>query len=1011
MGCTVMSNINFDNPWLLLVAVPLIVLFTVPFVIAVRKDNRNWHNITSQVMHIVLAIIIGFAAAGTNFTTVLTKTEVYIVADVSYSANKNLDTIDNIIKSQIELPKNSQVGLITFGKNYELLSELTEQAKLESVSKSIEEGTIDDSETNIAPALYYAGSLFGEEAIKRVVLITDGKQTDEADTSAMRRAVDTLEAQGVKVDAYFIDDNMSADAPEIQISKAEYTRSTFLNHEEQVIVTIQSSVATDAMIYLFKDGEVLEDSTRAPELEVGQNRVEMDLDTTESGWHNYEIRIRAVPETNDTSDFNNSYTFTQNVANNKNVLIITGDWNDTQLLVDQYAGSAAVDIYENANAISVGDRYSYFNRIHAEYENVNYYTFAEVNENSNLYKAGGAKAVPITIDELCLYDEIVLSDVDVRTIANPELFMRNLEVVVSNLGKSLITLGNTYIGDATELNDNLDKLSTMLPVNYKSSSEDKKYYVIAIDVSATMNGARLDGAKSVAKKLISTLQDDDMLSVLGIYGNVNYFREPTPFTNNAETIQSLYNLINKIEIQQGTNFSNAFNQIYEKLSGVYQNYSNKQIMFITDGVSSTSDYNNTTQLVTNLFKDFGAITSVFDVGRSVDTPAAEPNLPAGAPNRSNAAYQFLDSLCNICTDENGERYSDYNYCNMVSAEQIPETTFGAMFEQIFETKQDNKATRIIVKRRADDVMENMPQTDANMPNVTGYYVGRAKGSAVDVLNLNHAVLSNGAIDERALYAYWNYGEGRVATFTCSPTGNWLTNWNQTAATDSEKSLTQTFLDNMMEVNVPKSKADYPYAFTALQTGSSTSVTITPPRSTDSTSILRLSVSIKVWHIESDDLLNTDEIEPIIDADMSLSKDHFAYTFASSEMGKYKIEVTYKNGLTDQEYLSVAVFDVAYANEYNSFTGYEASPLYRAINGRGQVIVPEEVDGVLQYGKLVLENEEYEIGTYTNDYTIPLLVVAVVLFIVDIIIRKLKWEDIVSFFGGFKKTQTTGGKKQ
>ena len=196
-----MSSINFGNAYLLLIAVPLIVLFTVPFVIAVRKENRNGHNIASMVMHVAMAIIIAFAAAGTSVTSVLTRTEIYVVADVSYSANKNLDTIDNYIR-RLNLPKNSKVGLICFGKDYELVCAPDDLSRI----KSVKTAEVDDSQTNIAEALDYAGTLFNRDVIKRVVLITDGRQTDERDGYAMRRAVDSLENRDIKVDAIFLDE-------------------------------------------------------------------------------------------------------------------------------------------------------------------------------------------------------------------------------------------------------------------------------------------------------------------------------------------------------------------------------------------------------------------------------------------------------------------------------------------------------------------------------------------------------------------------------------------------------------------------------------------------------------------------------------------------------------------------------------------------------------------------------------------------------------------------------------
>ena len=73
--------------------------------------------------------------------------------------------------------------------------------------------------------------------------------------------------------------------------------------------------------------------------------------------------------------------------------------------------------------------------------------------------------------------------------------------------------------------------------------------------------------------------------------------------------------------------------------------------------------------------------------------------------------------------------------------------------------------------------------------------------------------------------------------------------------------------------------------------------------------------------------------------------------------------------------------------------FDAAGLNRVIGTDGTVT---------ENGKLEIVNDDKELGTYTLDLTVPLLIVCVVLFAVDIIIRKLKWSDIVSLFKKVKK---------
>ena len=94
-----MSSINFDNPFLLLIGIPLLLIAIIPFVIAIRKDNRTINNVISFIIHIVISLIITLAMAKTTYELVITETNIYVLADVSYSSNNNLELIDEYIEN------------------------------------------------------------------------------------------------------------------------------------------------------------------------------------------------------------------------------------------------------------------------------------------------------------------------------------------------------------------------------------------------------------------------------------------------------------------------------------------------------------------------------------------------------------------------------------------------------------------------------------------------------------------------------------------------------------------------------------------------------------------------------------------------------------------------------------------------------------------------------------------------------------------------------------------------
>ena len=950
-GCIVMSNINFDNAYLLLIAIPLIVLFTVPFVIAVRKDNRNGHNIASQIMHVVMAIIIAFAAAGTTITSVLTRTEIYVVADVSYSANKNLDTIDNYIK-KLNLPRNSKVGLICFGADYELVCKPGDLSRI----KSVKSANVDDSQTNIAEALEYAGTLFNRDVIKRVVLITDGRQTDERDGYAMRRAVDTLENKDVKVDAIFLDDKLSENAREVQISSAEFTRSAFKGREEEVIVSVRTNYAVNAAMYLYKNEILVQ--RRAIALTEGINSVEMTLDTDESGTYDYEVVVEAD---GDVSGYNNNYRFTQTVADEIKVLIVTSVWEECEELINQFGGNASIDIYENA-AYRLFDKNEYAAK-YVNNDKINLYCFTEGLTTAN-YPNLVARSVPVTIEELCKYDEIILSDVDITDIKNATEFVKNLDTVVSTLGKSLVTLGNMNIQYREE--QELRDLNKMLPVRFGNNDEAPKLYTMVLDASRSMEGDRISAVKKIAAGILNSnmLSNTDEVLIITFYGDVEPLTQaPRPASQREELI----NLIENIEVKQGTVIGKGIEWAYRIIKDL--DYSDKQVVLISDGLNLSGD-DDPVEVVREMYSE-GIVTSVVDIGRNgdngVDSSTGEPN-PSGS-----VSAEALALLRDIKTEGHGS----YNYINALALEgQVPDNVFGEMAEKLSGDVVLGVDATVKINRQIDDVLAGL---QGGMPDITGYVCSSAEASATTVLQINHV---NGAKEKTVpLYSYWKYGNGKVSSFTTSfyfGAGDMnIRYW--------EGEVAEVFFDNVFVTNVPNEKNESPYQLDVIQESSYTRVQIVPPNLH-----FNARATVKV----------TNPAGEVTEREMSFDSYYYYYEFESAVEGKYDIEVTYS--YNEADYAARSAVNVSYSSEYDAFAEYEANTLHKALNGRGQVSVD---------GKLTIENDKNESGTYVIDLALPLLIVTVVLFVVDIVVRKLKWEDVVSFFGGFRKSQAgSGGSK-
>ncbi len=886
-----MTSINFDNVYLLLIAIPLLAILAVPFFLAVRKDNRNGHNIASGVLHAFLAILIAFAAAGTNLVTVVTETDVFVVADVSYSENRNYDAIDSYIRNvEKALPQNGKLGVVCFGKNSEVLTGMG--GKLKSVKSS----TVDKSETNIVEALEYTGGLFEGDVVKRIVLITDGGISDTSDADALKHAVEALRAESVYVDAIYVDSNLPEGEKEVQVSGVEATKTVYLNHKETALATIQSNSNANVIVSLYRNGAEI--SQKAVSLTLGLNSVSFDLDTQTVGTFEYEVRVAADE---DSSPYNNSYYFSQTVSGTVNVLLVTDLESDEQAARELYGEDATIDAYVKK------------------------------------------KDVPYSVEDLCKYDEIMLANVDVRTLTNSTMFVKSIDTVVSMFGKSLVTFGNLSIQNQTD--EVLQELDNILPVRFGNNDQDPKLYTIVIDSSRSMyQVSRLAIAKKAATQLVEMLDENDYVCVVTFYGDVQVVQSPVRISLNRDDV---IDKINKIQPYQGTLIGIALEEAYNLM--VNLPFSEKQIMLISDGVSYAGATEGETKTPLEIVDDLYAskvTTSVLDVGR----------------RSSNYTQEAMEKAEKLLKDIPEHGNGKYYYCD--DPELLTDIMFGDIADDLTESVVE-KTTQVNINRKYDQVLSGL---DSEFSEIGGYYVANSKASANTILTVDYQK-SNGGFVSVPLYAYWNYGNGKVSSFTSSLSSGWLDGWRSSG-------VYEPFFGNVFSENTPSGKIDHPYTLDVALEGKYATVTLTPV-SLHADAAASVAVTLPGGEIVSGTFVQEASL--------------YEYRFAVPDAGNYAVSVTYSYG--GNEYAASADFILSYKEEYNSFAVFDASILYRSIGGEG--IVSED-------GNLTIENDLADIDMYTAKLTLPLLIVCAVLFVADIVIRKLKWSDIKSLFGRGKK---------
>lgn len=867
-----MRNISFDNPWLLIAFVPMVLLLVIPYVIAIKRGNRAKAPKISLALHIVICLLVTLALAGMSTTTVMTETNVFVVADVSYSSSRNLDLIDEyIVELQDKLPRNSKIGIVCFGKDVTLLTEMGGEIK------SVSEVSVDASATDIASALNYTAELFPEDVIKRIVLISDGKETNNDGSIGLINAIESLSNANIAIDAIYLDNNIGEDAKEIQLSDVEFTKSTYLGRDNSVSVLVQSTYDTQATLELTKNGTLY--SQKAVNLTRGYNIVNFRLDTSSEGENNYEVQING--QETDESDLNNSYSFTQSVSGKIKVMLVTTRADDVDKVASIYGDSAEIVSFVN-------DR-----------------------------------NIPTTVEELCEYDEIILSSVDVRELNNVSAFIDSLHKAVFNFGKSLVTAGDLSLQNKTS--DDLNMLEDMLPISYGNNDNNPKLYTLVLDCSRSMQMAsRLIMTKEAAIQLLDLIQPTDHIAIVAFSGDVTVMQAPVPASNKGALIE----MIQGIQPSQGTFIGKSLSVANDLMKDLP--YDNKQVMLISDGMSYSLENDNPVQVAKSLRSNGIRVSTI------------NPRSAEGA-----------STLQSIASSGGGRYYE------IQDEEKIKEFIYDEMADVITETVIESMSA-VRIDKPNDDLLHGI----GAVPSVLGYVYSKHKPTANTVLSVNYP---NSDIYS-PLYSYWEYGSGKVSCLTTSLTGRWAQLW-------TEDSNGFTFLSNVSTAITPDERIDYPYTLSVRFDGIDASVEIIPAS-------LNPYATVEVTITSPD---GTSETRML-----TFDSTKYFCDFKTSEIGKYTIDVKYTNG--GNIFISSEVIDIPYPPEYNMFALYDSSSLFSAIRDRGTVSegsVPEIV------------NDEKRVATYTLSFVIPFLIAAIALFVIDIIIRKLKWRDIVTLINKLK----------
>ena len=877
-----MNNFKFNNPWLLFLIIPLVILIVVGFFMMKKEKRYTKKNIISFSLHLVIAVLISVAFADPSYLTIDKETELYILVDASASEKTSLDRLDKAVKdvtSAALTTPNTKVGVIPFAKEAKTLVELG--GSFNSLNDAYNDETFDYTATNLESALIYTAEKFNEDSYKRIVLISDGNETD----GEAINTIETLMQEGITVDVI----NLDADFPvEISLTGINYTDNTYLNREEKVEPLINASTPSNVTIELYKNDHLVE--TKNTYLSGGLNVVDFSLDTSSSGSFKYRVEIKEQKGSafNDTFKENNSRSFIQNVSGDFEVLFL----GKTESELTKFKELAALPQEAKID--------SYINK-----------------EN-----------VPYTLEDLIKYDEIIFSNTDLATLNNYAEFVNNLSTAVKVYGKSVFTFDATYVGNTND--PALVLYNDLLPVQYQP--DDSRALALVIDSSGSMGGNNLDMAIQGAKEVVDKLDVNDSIAVISFETNVTVPVTMTTIRNEANR-KDIKDKIDRITNNGGTNMINGLDEAYKQIQGVTAEY--KDIITLTDGVAG-DDIDDLKKYVTSM--SFSNISCSFI--NILDKSGEE--LLRTLAKLGNGEYHYVDSSLGL-----------------------KDIMVDAIEEEIIDTVIE-KDSPIIYQIQDDPSLEGGVYN--NLENVLGYNYCRMKSGANTVLSVQYIHTNSEnelSVIAIPLYAYWEFGAGKVSSFTSSLNSDWTTKfWNATSG--------KTFFKNIINQSLPNrfNKSILDVKFKA--NGSTSEIEVTPNVDTKNS---KVSVELK----------SLDGENSSVSYDLIYDGSSFNYDLPTPNVGFYEAKINFlKLNKETNEYELVEstnlTYSFDYSSEYNFFDETRNTLLNQIASQSGGSILAENnihID---------MSNNQLAESSYVS-LMVWILLAAVIIYLIDITIRK------------------------
>jgi Ca-activated chloride channel homolog len=381
--------------------------------------------------------------------------------------------------------------------------------------------------TNIAAAIDAAVAGIPPGYVPRVVLVSDGNQTEG---DAVRVAL----GAGVRVDTVALPTRTE---PEVQVSAVDVPAQVRQGEPFHVDVTIDTNHDDEGTIEVFRGAHKVA-SEKKP-LNKGENRFRFQQSITDERLVSYSVRISGLKS--DTLVDNNADTGLVYTSGQPRVLVVDRDPDLAQHLA---------------------------------------YAMEQEEIQVEVRPPQGA---PDSLSDLQNYELLILSNVAATELSHRQMDL--YRTYVQDLGGGLMMLG----GDQSFGLGGYYKtvIEEILPVRSDFEKEKEKpslAMVLVVDKSGSMGGDKMEMAKEAAKAAVELLGPSDKVGVIAFEGEFYWVADLQPASNKGAIIDA----ISRVEAGGGTVMYPPMEEAFNVLQATSAKL--KHVIMLTDGVSAPGDF-------------------------------------------------------------------------------------------------------------------------------------------------------------------------------------------------------------------------------------------------------------------------------------------------------------------------------------------------------------------------------------------------------------------------------------